>query len=211
MLLLGRLANFSSNDLARKRHSSRYSAAYGGSPPHFPGILPTQGRFQVPMGFSPPKDSPPQSDSHEPVNSHASLQSALSEWESIRRAFESFQDHLSLDFQALTAGYPNITKSPFGTTLQYRSFPIAGIWMNYYMGLIHLHRSHPTMPPAAMHAAGVAARRTAGYAVEIGRIAAGLSGDSSQLTEVTTLLGAAFIESAFCLFVAAVQVCCHCL
>jgi hypothetical protein len=78
--------------------------------------------------------------------------------------------------------------------------------MNYNMGMIHLHRSHPDMPPTALQSTGMAARTTARYAQEIGRIAAGLSGESSSMNEIHTALAAAYIESAFCLFYAAVQV-----
>ena len=52
----------------------------------------------------------------------------------------------------------------------------------------------------------MAAPSTAGYAIQIGRIAAGLADDSSRRLDVSTTLAAAFIESCFCLFVAAVQV-----
>ena len=62
------------------------------------------------------------------------------------------------------------------------------------------------MPPAAMQAAGMAAPQTGPYSNKLGRIAAGLSEDVSQATEITTLVSAAFIESCFCLFVAAIEV-----
>ena len=78
--------------------------------------------------------------------------------------------------------------------------------MNYYMGYIVLLRAHPMMPPFAMMAAGMAAQQTAPAAMELGRIAAGLAEDCSNVTEVSTLVGGAFIESAFGLFVAGVQV-----
>jgi hypothetical protein len=208
MLLLGRLANFASKDLARKRKAYRGTASTTGSPPPFPGMFPTQGIFQIPLGFSPPRDTSRDTSTHgslfHDVDSYESLQAALEEWEKLHQAFDILRRHLGLDFQP-KADVDGV-KSPFGPRLRYQNYAIAGIWMNFYMGLIHLHRSHPSMPPAAMQAAGLAAHQTGGYAIEIGRIAAGLADDCTQLSEINTLIGAAFIESAFCLFVAAVQV-----
>ncbi|KAH7328181.1 hypothetical protein B0I35DRAFT_10834 [Stachybotrys elegans] len=205
ILLLGRVASFSSKDMARKikanRNTSNLSSA--GSPPPYLGMLPTQGTFPAPMGFSPPRYASPQSEPFDDIEPHIRLQTALDEWEAIRKAFEVFEKHLGADFQpeAKNNGY----KSPFGPTLQYKNHAVAGIWMNFYMGLIHLFRSHPSMPPAAMQAAGLSARQTAGYAIKIGRIAAGLTGGCTNAAEISSLVGPAFIESAFCLFVAAVQ------
>lgn len=135
-----------------------------------------------------------------------SLESAEQEWESIRQGFEALESHLTPPFQALQSEYTDQKETPFGSALHYRTYSVAGIWMNYYMGLIHLYRSRPNMPPAAMQAAQVAAPSTAGYAIHIGRIAAGLADDCSRMPDVSTTLAAAFIESSFCLFVAAVQV-----
>lgn len=208
MLLLGRLANFSSKDLPRKRKAFKQPAggpAAGGSPPPFPGMFPTQGKFNVPMGFTPPRESTPQSDG-EDVDPIVAQEAAIQEWEAIRQAFEALESRLGSGYRPLSSEYTDRRESPFGTAIQYRTYSIAGIWMNFYMGLIHLHRSHPFMPPAAMQAAGMTAAKTAQYAIHIGRIAAGLSDDCSRFTEINTFLGAAFIESAFCLFVAAVQV-----
>lgn len=212
MLLLGRLSNYAAKDLSRKRKSFRGQGGPpgGGSPPMFPGMLPTQGTFHVPMGFSPPRDTTPQSDSYEDLDPNASFEAATLEWSRIHLAFETFESQLGPDFQPLSTEYADDKDSPFGPVVQYKTHSIAGIWMNYYMGLIHLHRSHPTMPPAAMRAAGMTAHKTGAYAIQIGRIAAGLSVDCSQFTELNTFLGAAFIESSFCLFVAGVQVCGDC-
>lgn len=208
MLLLGRLANFSSKDQSRKRRASRgkFAPQGSGSPPPFPGMLPTLGKVKPPMGFTPPRDPSPQSDILEDTDPEASFQSALQEWEAIRLAFDAFETQLGPEFQPLRPEYSDRRDSPFGMTLQYRTFSVAGLWMNFYMGMIHLHRAHPTMPPAAMQAAGVSARQTAGFANQVGRVAAGLSDDCSQVTEISTLVSAAFIESCFCLFVAGVQV-----
>lgn len=174
----------------------------------FPGMLPTSGKVTLPMGFSPPRDPSPQTDPIEELDMDSSTQAALREWESIREAFEVVKSQFGPEFQPLGREYADHRDSPFGPTLQYRTFSVAGVWMNYYMGLIHLYRSHPSMPPAAMMAAGAQARQTAEFANTIGRIAAGLADDCANVTEISTLVGAAFIESCFCLFVAGIQVSC---
>ncbi|QUC16986.1 uncharacterized protein UV8b_01227 [Ustilaginoidea virens] len=208
ILLLGRLASFTSKDLSRKRRAFR---AKGGSfrgassPSQFPGIVPTHGKFHAPMGFTASSTYSDESDSPGDSTTPESDESAEQEWESIRQAFETFEKHLDARFKALNSEYADRKETPFGTALQYRTYSVAGIWMNYYMGLIHLYRSRPNMPPAAMQAAGMAAPSTAGYAIQIGRIAAGLTDDCSQKREISTTLAAALIESSFCLFVAAVQ------
>jgi hypothetical protein len=207
MLLLGRVADFSSKDIPRKRKVMQGRPGPPmGSPPMFPGMLPTGGKVSLPMGFSPPRDSSPQRESTEDIDVELSTQLALHEWNSIRQAFEVLKSQFGPEFEPLASEYTDRRDSPFGPTLQYRTFSVAGVWMNYYMGLIYLHRSHPSMPPAAMMAAGAAAQQTGEWATLIGRIAAGLSEDCSQMKEITTLMGAAFIESSFCLFVAGVQV-----
>ncbi|KAF5001757.1 hypothetical protein FGRMN_824 [Fusarium graminum] len=209
ILLLGRLADFSSKDIARKRRASLAKgpppAANNGSPPSFPGIVPTDGNFKVPRGFTPPREVSPESEPTEDLDIEASYQAALREWESIKRGFEVYESNLGPEFQPLKPEFSDKRDSPFGMTMQYRTFSVAGIWMNFYMGMINLVRCHPSMPPAAMQAAGMSARQTGPYSNKLGRIAAGLSEDVSQATEITTLVSAAFIESCFCLFVAAIE------
>lgn len=182
--------------------------ANGSSPPMFPGMFPTTGKVSAPTGFSPPRDPSPQSDNVEDDDLEQAARAALTEWEAIRAAFETFRSRLGPEFRPLGDEYTDRRETPFGTAVQYRTFSVAGIWMNFYMGLICLHRAHPSMPPAAMMAAGRAAKETAPFAREVGRVAAGLSDeDVSNRSEITTLVGAAFIESCFCLFVAGIQVC----
>ncbi|KAF4965747.1 hypothetical protein FSARC_6477 [Fusarium sarcochroum] len=209
MLLLGRLADFSSKDIPRKRRASLAKGPSPGagnsSPPSFPGIVPTDGNFKVPRGFTPPKETSPQSESTEDHDAEADYHAALHEWESIKRGFEAYENSLGSEFQPLKPEFSDKRDSPFGMTMQYRTFSVAGIWMNFYMGMINLIRCHPSMPPAAMQAAGLSARQTGPYSNKLGRIAAGLSEDVSQATEITTLVSAAFIESCFCLFVAAIE------
>ena len=173
----------------------------------WPGLVPSSGIVTVPAGFSPPPETSPQSEASEEVDFDESTAAAELQWQSIRQAFDVFRANLGPAFDALGPDLAPPHPSPFGPARTYRTFSIAGIWMNYYMGLIALHRAHPSRPPVAMVSAGMAAHETGVWANEIGRIAAGLTTeDCSSLAGVSTIIGAAFIESCFCLFVAAVQV-----
>ncbi|OAA59555.1 c6 zinc finger domain containing protein [Niveomyces insectorum RCEF 264] len=209
MALLGRLCNFASHDQARKRKAKKPEApsgSQGQSPPSFPGMMPSTGHVAIPAGFSPPRETTPEKNSSDELDPEAKIAAAVHEWESIRQTFDVFRAQLGFDFEPLGPEYEPPVSSPFGLALKYRTYSIACVWMNYYMGLIVLHRCHPSMPPIAMAAAGLAARQTTPYANEIGRIAAGLiSEDLSPLTQASTLLSAVSIESSFPLFVAAVQ------
>ena len=175
----------------------------------FPGLMPTHGNFTIPSGFSPPREPPPPvNDNPDNLDLDEWTKAAQREWAEIRQAFDVFRTRLGPDFTPLGPDeHTAQAATPFGTALVYRTYSISGIWMNYYMGLIMLTRAHPTAPPIAMMAVGMMAQQTAVWANEVGRIAAGLyEGDCSRLTDVTTLLGAVFIESCFCSFVAGIQV-----
>ncbi|KAK4100844.1 hypothetical protein N658DRAFT_84975 [Parathielavia hyrcaniae] len=224
LLLLGRLADFASRDLARKRKARRAQGSpgqgagpgpggpgprlgRGQSPPAFPGLMPSSGRVTVPRGFTPPSESPPSSDSADDMDMDAATAQAMREWDEIRQAFDVFRARLGPDFEPMGPDFAPPEMTPFGPALMYRTYNIAGVWMNYLMGLIVLHRAHPSMPPIAVMAAGMAAPQTGRWANEIARIAAGLHEDTTHVTAIGTLVGAAFIESSFTLFVAAVQTC----
>ena len=208
------MANFASSDLVRKRkarkpdpNAPKGPGGPGQSPPMFPGLVPSSGNVTIPTGFSPPRDpSPPLSDTADDADMEASTAAALQEWEAIRHAFEVFRAHLGPDFEPLGPDLAVAEETPFGPSRTYRTYSIAGIWMNYYMGLVALHRAHPSMPPVAMMAAGISARQTMPWAMEIGRISAGIQEDLEHATAVSTSVGAALIESSLCLFVCAVQV-----
>lgn len=209
MLLFGRLATFTEKDLARKRRVSRPSAppaAGNPSPPNFPGMVPVNDTVRPPMGFSPPRKSNHQDVPTEDQSDQEMYREALAEWEGIRHALEVFEGRLGPEFHALSPEYTDGGDHPFGQALQYRTYPVAGIWMNYYSALISLYRSHPDMPPAAMQAAGASGHKTAVYANNIGRISVGLSDDLAAVTDISTALAAALLESSFCLFVAGIQV-----
>lgn len=218
MLLLGRLCHFSSKDQSRKRKMKRPDgpgAVQGQSPPGFVGMMPSTGHITIPKGFSPPREVSPQSDHHDDVDLEASTAAAIREWESIRQTFDVFRSQLGADFEPLGPDFETPVSSPFGLALKYRTYSIAGVWMNYYMGLTALYRCHPSMPPIAMVAAGMAAQQTAPFANQVGRIVAGIGGeDMSTMSSISTLLGCVSIEGSFPLFVAAIQVCfsvCHAL
>jgi hypothetical protein len=126
------------------------------------------------------------------------------EWEDIKQALQLFEDSLGPDYESLSSEYQQPLTTPFGPTRYYRTYSIACIWAFYYTALILHHRTHPSMPPAAMMAAGVAAQQTSGYANEIGRICAGLI-PSNHSGQVSPALGGAIAECVMALFFAGVQ------
>ena len=231
ILLMGRLADFASKDIKRKRLAMKANGGWRppgnvGVPAHpnsfvqtpqqqfptsqipsFSGMVPGIAPPKLPMGFErTTRDESPQSDDSNDMDLDALRIEAEEEWQEIRNAFSILEDHFGEDFQALGPEFSTPIQTPFGTALQYRTYGIAGIWMNYYMALIACHRAHPSMPPAAMMAAGIAARQTASFANELGRIAAGIAPDCSMTAQVSPAAGAVLIESATCIFVAGVQV-----
>ncbi|KAL5594690.1 uncharacterized protein BROUX77_008037 [Berkeleyomyces rouxiae] len=205
LLLLSQVRLFANKDLPRKIRASKMNKSGPSPPPMFNGMMPRDMKVEAPMGFSPQTADSPENETSEEMDFDEETEAANKEWNAIIHAFELFEAHLGPDFAPLAPEFTDRRDSPFGPTLQYRTFSVAGIWMNYYMGIIHIHRAHPSMPPASMMAAGRAARQTAEYARNLGRIAAGLSDDTTRVSEITALLGAAFIESCFCLFVAGIQ------
>ncbi|KKY21787.1 putative c6 finger domain [Diplodia seriata] len=136
----------------------------------------------------------------------AATQQALAEWQSIRDALSHYASHLGPAFAPLADEFTTPIPSPFGPALQYRSFDIAVLWSQYHMLEIILTRSHPSMPPAAMMAAGVAAQQTARLATDIGRIVAGIfSGLGPHGAPLNPSIGAALIECIMPLFFAGIQ------
>lgn len=201
MLLLGRLATFHSRDMDRKREVQKQKAE-GIPSPAFMGILPANPVQPWPTGWGeePAFDKEFNKPPEEPPMTYGE---ALREWEKIEQAFVIIARKLGPDFQPLHRQSHN---TPFGPALQYQTYAVAGIWMNYYMGMINLYRAHPSMPPAAADAARAAAQKTSFHANMVGRIAAGLVEDCTRIQASDVLICAALIESAFCLFVAAIQV-----
>lgn len=217
LLVLGRLCNFVANDLPRKRKAREQETGASprsqNSPPLFAGMFPGRGSIRLPRGLSPPQEpflSPEQI--HDAVDLETSTQKALEEWNNIMQAFQLFKSSLGPDFDPLSDGDGDGAQngppadSPFGPVWTYRAYTIAGIWMNFYMGLVILHRAHPSMPPFAMVAAHMIAKETDPYANEIGRIAAGVAGNLTVESVVSAPQSSALIECCFPIFVGAVQV-----
>lgn len=172
---------------------------YGMAPPPRAGVhMPSSyGRF----GETP---TPQSARAEDPIDLHLATQAALEEYRRIRAALQSFAGQLGDGFRPLTADEQHPMETPFGTALSYRSYDIGCLWAVYNMAVIIAIRSHPHMPPAAHMAAGIAAQETAGYAQEIGRIAAGIvPGPEDQ--PLNPGLGAALCESCMPAFFAAVQ------
>ena len=121
---------------------------------------------------------------------------------------DTFVQALGRDFQPLPADVTAPISSPFGPALQYRTHTIAVIWGFYYGARILLHRFHPSMPPAMMMAAGVAAPATAEYAQIVGRITAGIyypQRYNLQAGSLSPTLGSSLTEMTMPMFFAAVQ------
>ena len=107
-------------------------------------MIPVEPSVQVPLGFSPPRETSPPSESPDEFDTESSLQQAVAKWESIEAAFRAFEDSIKDVFRPLSSELADRSHDePFGIAVQYETYSIAGIWMNFYMGLIHLQRSHP--------------------------------------------------------------------
>ncbi|RDH26549.1 hypothetical protein BDQ94DRAFT_176305 [Aspergillus welwitschiae] len=137
-----------------------------------------------------------------------SYDEAEAEWESILTAFDAFRSALGPHFMPLPADSVSPIPTPFGPALQYRTHTIAVLWSYYFAGRILLHRLHPSMPPAMMVSAKVAAPTTAGYSQDIGRIAAGIY-DSQRIYQeaggLSPALGSCLIKMTVPIFCAAIQ------
>lgn len=134
----------------------------------------------------------------------AATNAALEEYHQIRLALQTFRSSLGDAFEPLSSEYHAQMDTPFGPALFYRAYDIGCLWAIYNMAVIIAIRSHPHMPPAMHMAAGVAASETAPYALEIGRIAAGIvPGPPDQ--PLNPSLGSALCESCTPSFFAAVQ------
>lgn len=211
LLVLGRLCNFVANDLPRKRKAREQETGTSprsqNSPPLFAGMFPGRGSIRLPRGLSPPQEPFLSAEQmHDALDLETSTQQALEEWNEIMQAFQLFKSSLGPDFDPLSDEAHPPEDSPFGPVWTYRAYAVAGIWMNFYMGLVILHRAHPSMPPFAMVAAHMIAKETDPYANEIGRIAAGVAGNLTVDSVVSAPQSSALIECCFPIFVGAVQV-----
>lgn len=170
------------------------------------GMIPPQPTPRLPSGFqNRPRGS--SSDEDDQVED-MSFQEAEQEWEDILVALDTFAYALGRDFQPLPADVAPPIPTPFGPALQYRTHTIAVIWGYYYVMRILLNRVHPSMPPAIMMAASVAAPTTGIYAQTIGKIMAGIYYPQSYNLEAGSLspnLGSSLTEMTVPIFFAAVQ------
>ncbi|KAI9889988.1 MAG: hypothetical protein M1814_004606 [Vezdaea aestivalis] len=141
--------------------------------PPMVGMVPAAPAAQMPRGFM-PEDGPSPASTQEDQDFELATVQAEEEWNGIKEALETFESGLGSTFRPLSPEDRPPTATPFGPALYYASPAIALIWQWYHTALIVHHRVHPSMPPAAMIAAGIAARHSAHSANEIGRIAAGV-------------------------------------
>lgn len=231
ILLFGRVTDFAAKDLKRKKQllqanggqwrppvgvqvpgpppppDAGFAPPRSSSIPMFPGMMPDTGKqAKLPRGFSPPREQTPESSESTESNLERRTREAEERWKEIRASFQVLADALGPDFQALGEDHVQTITSVFGEASQFRTYGVASVWLNFYMALIALYRAHPDMPPAALMAAGISAKHTAIYAMQIGRIAAGIVEDTSSLAEVNTQIGASLIEATLALFMAGVQV-----
>lgn len=192
-----------------------------GPPPQAPpfyGMAPTgSGPRYAPSAFSaPPQQTTPspKTQSSEVYDLPGRTVQAMKDWQALVSSLHTLSSHLGPSYQPLSPQYHSPTPSPFGPARHYRSYDIGVVWALYYMCQIILMRCHPSMPPAAMMAAGVAAPLTKQYAEEIGRIAAGIvpnaapdyyMGLTGPPEPLNPSLGATLIESTMPCFFAGIQ------
>lgn len=174
-------------------------------PPMY-GMMPSTGPMRLPNAFmqESPQTTRRQSSPEEDQALEAATMEAEREWNEIRNALDVFEESLGPDYQPLSPDHMQPLSTPFGPALYYRSYSISCVWALFYTGRIMSARLHPSMPPAAMVAAGVAAPRTAPWANTIGRICAGIQ-PLSNTTPLNPTHGAALMDSCMGLFHAGVQ------
>ncbi|CEJ53866.1 Putative Transcription factor [Penicillium brasilianum] len=176
-------------------------------PPMY-GMIPPQGPARLPSGFVDDRRNQRESPEEDEVSDDYTYTEAEHEWEEILVAMDTFAKALGRDFEPLPADVTQAIPTPFGPALQYRTHTIAVIWGFYYASRILLKRLHPSMPPAMMMAAGVAAPTTAEYAQIVGRITGGIYYPQRYNLEAGSLsptLGSSLTEMTMPIFFAAVQ------
>lgn len=179
------------------------------------GMIPPKPPTRLPSGFVDGRQEQRESSEEADENEFSSekaveekYQEAEQEWEQILAALDIFAEGLGREYQPLPVDVTPSISTPFGPALQYRTHTIAVIWGFYYTARILLHRLHPSMPPAMMMAAGVAAPTTAEYAQIIGRITAGIyypQRYNLQAGSLSPTLGSSLTEMTVPIFFAAVQ------
>lgn len=166
--------------------------------PHIPRAFQQQGNGRVADHGIP--EPLPESEDLDAATDEAEL-----EWTEIAKAFQVLQDSLGSEYQPLGIDYmTTASTTPFGPAIYYRTYSIASLQMLYNMAMLVLHRCHPSMPPMAMMATGISARKTHTCAVDIARIVAGLVPTDNSM-QINPALGASLIEATMPMFFAAVQ------
>ena len=174
-----------------------------GSPTY--GMIPSAGLPRMPPAFrSAGYVSPASSGCGDYFELEVAAAAAEDEWKDIHQAMTIFEQSLGPEFHPLSAEHVPPRVTPFGTSLHYRSYPIACIWALYFCTHIVLQRTHPSMSAMAMTATGIAAPKTARYANDIGRISAGLF-PTDLRAPLNATLSAALCETSLTLFFAGVQ------
>ncbi|KAL8719291.1 MAG: hypothetical protein Q9225_003693 [Loekoesia sp. 1 TL-2023] len=230
ILLFARLTDFAARDLARKikvqakaeedkkKAASRWNPSQGSPPtpngqqpshrpPPMYGMMPAPGYIHLPAAFD--------QSHHDHLNEankvivkdaelDAATEAAEREWSDIYAALDLLEGAFGPDFQSLSADHMAPLSTPFGPALYYRTYSIACLWSLFFTARIFATRVAPSMPPAAMVAAGVAAQQTARWANTIGRICAGLQ-PVSTTAPLNPSHGAALMDSCMGLFHAGVQ------
>lgn len=176
-------------------------------PPMY-GMIPPKEPVRLPSGFVDGHQKQRESPEEEDGAGDSTYSDAEHEWEEILKAVDTFAQALGREFQPLPPDVITSISTPFGPALQYRTHTIAVIWGFYYAARILLHRFHPSMPPAMMTSAGVAAATTAEYAQIVGRITAGIyypQRYNLQAGSLSPTLGSSLTEMTMPVFFAAVQ------
>ncbi|KAF9893809.1 hypothetical protein FE257_009979 [Aspergillus nanangensis] len=180
----------------------------GGEVPTMYGMIPSTGPRRPPAAFARTTSPSDSSEDDDEDGADTPYDHAEREWESILLAFNTFAHALGPHFMPLPTDSAPPIFTPFGPAAQYRTHTVAVLWGFYYLGLILLYRTHPSMPPAMMVAAGVASPATIEYSQIIGTIASGIYYPQVFNVEAGSLsptLGSCLIEITVPLFFAAVQ------
>ena len=178
----------------------------GMAQPTFFGMMPDSGPIRMPDAFS----QAPRHNLYIPTSPDedfelaAATATAEMEWNDIQIALSTFERSLGPAWAPLSADAAPMISTTFGPALQYRTYQIALIWSMFETARIIAARTHPSMPPASMMAAGISARQTAQWANTIGRIVIGLQPPPED-QPLNPTLGATLTETLLPLFFAGVQ------
>ncbi|KAL8974818.1 MAG: hypothetical protein Q9197_000962 [Variospora fuerteventurae] len=176
-------------------------------PPRMYGMMPAPGHIHLPAAFDQSRQDH-LNEANKIIVEDEELETATSaaerEWSDIWTALDLLEAALGPAYQPLSADQMTPLSTPFGPALYYRTYSIACLVSTLSTARIFATRVAPSMPPAAMVAAGVAAQQTAGWANIVGRITAGLQPVSST-APLNPSHGAALMDCCMGIFHAGVQ------